>query len=238
VLISLILAWTDVIKWLDFLTYCSYVKLTITLIKYVPQVRLWRLLKKTIIQWNSVVNFKIFLLKWGLAEMNVVKNVYSRIPINVPAFYVHWQWSRANNLLSLRFSFCNSRVKFLLFQIPVLPKEDVIEVSLYKRSKSICWYLWIVLIYALHLSFLMIIDVQRHKPVSLIINVQWHSPSLSCNMYKFFPFTVRGLCLILSKMPLLWLYRIYHMNLNGDLSPVRINENFMTMITCLSFQVI
>lgn len=37
VLISLILAWTDVIKWLDFLTYCSYVKLTITLIKYVPQ---------------------------------------------------------------------------------------------------------------------------------------------------------------------------------------------------------
>jgi len=37
VLISLILAWTDVIKWLDFLTFCSYVKLTITLIKYVPQ---------------------------------------------------------------------------------------------------------------------------------------------------------------------------------------------------------
>lgn len=37
VFISLILAWTDVIKWLDFLSYCSYVKLTITLIKYVPQ---------------------------------------------------------------------------------------------------------------------------------------------------------------------------------------------------------
>jgi len=37
VFISLILASTDVIKWLDFLTYCSYVKLTITLIKYVPQ---------------------------------------------------------------------------------------------------------------------------------------------------------------------------------------------------------
>jgi len=45
VLISLILAWVDVIKWLDFLTYCSYVKLAITLIKYVPQVRFLRFLK-------------------------------------------------------------------------------------------------------------------------------------------------------------------------------------------------
>jgi hypothetical protein len=40
VVISLILAWTDVIEWLDFLSYCSYVKLAITLIKYVPQVKL------------------------------------------------------------------------------------------------------------------------------------------------------------------------------------------------------
>jgi hypothetical protein len=46
VLISLILAWTDVIKWLDFLSYCSYVKLAITLIKYVPQVRLLRFIKQ------------------------------------------------------------------------------------------------------------------------------------------------------------------------------------------------
>lgn len=38
--ISIILAGTDVIHWLDFLYYCSYVKLTITLIKYVPQVRI------------------------------------------------------------------------------------------------------------------------------------------------------------------------------------------------------
>lgn len=37
--ISLILASTDVIHWLDYLYYCSYVKLTITLIKYIPQVR-------------------------------------------------------------------------------------------------------------------------------------------------------------------------------------------------------
>ncbi|CAH1974836.1 unnamed protein product [Acanthoscelides obtectus] len=37
-LISMILAAVAVFHWLDFLYYCSYVKLTITLIKYVPQV--------------------------------------------------------------------------------------------------------------------------------------------------------------------------------------------------------
>jgi len=37
VFISLILTLTNVIEWLDFLMYCSYVKLGITLIKYVPQ---------------------------------------------------------------------------------------------------------------------------------------------------------------------------------------------------------
>ncbi|VEN63495.1 unnamed protein product, partial [Callosobruchus maculatus] len=36
--ISVILAAVAVLHWLDFLYYCSYVKLTITLIKYVPQV--------------------------------------------------------------------------------------------------------------------------------------------------------------------------------------------------------
>jgi len=35
--ISLILSFTSVITWLDFLYYCSYVKLGITLIKYIPQ---------------------------------------------------------------------------------------------------------------------------------------------------------------------------------------------------------
>lgn len=36
--ISVVLSACDVIHWLDFLYYCSYVKLTITLIKYIPQV--------------------------------------------------------------------------------------------------------------------------------------------------------------------------------------------------------
>lgn len=39
VIIFAILAATDVFHWLDFLYACSYIKLTITLIKYIPQVR-------------------------------------------------------------------------------------------------------------------------------------------------------------------------------------------------------
>ncbi|ENN75380.1 hypothetical protein YQE_08155, partial [Dendroctonus ponderosae] len=35
--ISIVLSGCDVIHWIDFLYYCSYVKLTITLIKYIPQ---------------------------------------------------------------------------------------------------------------------------------------------------------------------------------------------------------
>lgn len=38
-LVAMILCFADVLIWLDFLYYCSYVKLGITLIKYVPQVR-------------------------------------------------------------------------------------------------------------------------------------------------------------------------------------------------------
>lgn len=38
-LVTLILAGTKQITWLDFLYYCSYIKLAVTLTKYVPQVR-------------------------------------------------------------------------------------------------------------------------------------------------------------------------------------------------------
>lgn len=37
--VFLILGGTGVIHWLDFLYYCSYIKLSITLIKYIPQVK-------------------------------------------------------------------------------------------------------------------------------------------------------------------------------------------------------
>ena len=36
--ISLILSFSSVLKWIDFLYFCSYVKLFITIIKYMPQV--------------------------------------------------------------------------------------------------------------------------------------------------------------------------------------------------------
>lgn len=38
-LVTLVLAATKQITWLDFLYYCSYIKLAVTLIKYVPQVQ-------------------------------------------------------------------------------------------------------------------------------------------------------------------------------------------------------
>lgn len=38
-LVTLALAGTRRISWLDFLYYCSYIKLAVTLVKYVPQVR-------------------------------------------------------------------------------------------------------------------------------------------------------------------------------------------------------
>lgn len=39
IVVFLILAGTNTVHWLDFLYYCSYIKLSITLIKYIPQVR-------------------------------------------------------------------------------------------------------------------------------------------------------------------------------------------------------
>ncbi|GLV35873.1 Cystinosin [Carabus blaptoides fortunei] len=50
-LISMILAASSVIHWLDFLYYCSYVKLTITLIKYVPQAYM-NYMRKSTVGWS------------------------------------------------------------------------------------------------------------------------------------------------------------------------------------------
>lgn len=38
IVVLLVLVYLQKIVWLDFLYYCSYIKLTITLIKYIPQV--------------------------------------------------------------------------------------------------------------------------------------------------------------------------------------------------------
>ena len=57
ILISMILAIVTTIKWLDFLYYCSYVKLSITLIKYVPQA-FYNYKRKSTVGW-SIGNAKV-----------------------------------------------------------------------------------------------------------------------------------------------------------------------------------
>ncbi|CAD1471977.1 unnamed protein product, partial [Heterotrigona itama] len=51
IFISMILAIVAVIMWLDFLYYCSYVKLSITLIKYVPQA-FYNYKRKSTVGWS------------------------------------------------------------------------------------------------------------------------------------------------------------------------------------------
>lgn len=51
VLIILILAFTHILPWLDFLQYCSYVKLGITLIKYIPQAYM-NFRRKSTVGWS------------------------------------------------------------------------------------------------------------------------------------------------------------------------------------------
>jgi LCT (Lysosomal Cystine Transporter) family transporter len=75
VLISLILAWTDVIKWLDFLTYCSYVKLTITLIKYVPQAYM-NYRRKSTEGW-SIGNILLDFTGGILSMLQMILNAYN-----------------------------------------------------------------------------------------------------------------------------------------------------------------
>jgi len=59
VVIILILAFTHVLQWLDFLQYCSYVKLGITLIKYMPQAYM-NYRRKSTVGWsigNIILDF-------------------------------------------------------------------------------------------------------------------------------------------------------------------------------------
>lgn len=51
ILISAIISACGILHWLDFLYYCSYVKLTITLIKYVPQAFM-NFKRKSTIGWS------------------------------------------------------------------------------------------------------------------------------------------------------------------------------------------
>lgn len=73
--ISIILAGTDVIHWLDFLYYCSYVKLTITLIKYIPQAYM-NYKRKSTIGW-SIGNILLDFTGGMLSMLQMIVNAWN-----------------------------------------------------------------------------------------------------------------------------------------------------------------
>nr|CAD7407029.1 unnamed protein product [Timema cristinae] len=74
-LISLIIAATEVITWLDFLYYCSYVKLAITLIKYVPQGWM-NYQRKSTLGW-SIGNIFLDFTGGMLSMLQMILNAYN-----------------------------------------------------------------------------------------------------------------------------------------------------------------
>ncbi|XP_003424835.1 cystinosin homolog isoform X1 [Nasonia vitripennis] len=75
VLISVILAILHVIQWLDFLYYCSYVKLAITLIKYVPQA-FYNYKRKSTVGW-SIGNIFLDFTGGVLSMLQMILNAYN-----------------------------------------------------------------------------------------------------------------------------------------------------------------
>ncbi|XP_065371333.1 cystinosin homolog isoform X1 [Calliphora vicina] len=75
VIISCGLAAGNVIHWLDFLYYCSYVKLTITIIKYVPQA-LMNYRRKSTIGW-SIGNILLDFTGGTLSMLQMILNAYN-----------------------------------------------------------------------------------------------------------------------------------------------------------------
>ncbi|KAL3269908.1 hypothetical protein HHI36_008965 [Cryptolaemus montrouzieri] len=72
---STILTFTKVIQWLDLLYYCSYVKLTITLIKYVPQAYM-NYKRKSTIGW-SIGNIFLDFTGGTLSMLQMILNAYN-----------------------------------------------------------------------------------------------------------------------------------------------------------------
>ncbi|XP_046744120.1 cystinosin homolog isoform X2 [Diprion similis] len=75
ILVSVILAGVDTIKWLDFLYYCSYVKLAITLIKYVPQA-FYNYKRKSTIGW-SIGNIFLDFTGGMLSMLQMILDAYN-----------------------------------------------------------------------------------------------------------------------------------------------------------------
>lgn len=75
ILISLILSFHNTIHWLDFLYYCSYVKLSITLIKYVPQA-FYNYRRKSTVGW-SIGNIFLDFTGGILSMLQMILNAYN-----------------------------------------------------------------------------------------------------------------------------------------------------------------
>ncbi|XP_014479673.1 PREDICTED: cystinosin homolog isoform X2 [Dinoponera quadriceps] len=75
ILISLILSFVKIIQWLDFLYYCSYVKLSITLIKYVPQA-FYNYRRKSTVGW-SIGNIFLDFTGGILSMLQMILNAYN-----------------------------------------------------------------------------------------------------------------------------------------------------------------
>lgn len=74
-LISLILSLAKTIQWLDFLYHCSYVKLSITLIKYVPQA-FYNYRRKSTVGW-SIGNIFLDFTGGILSMLQMILNAYN-----------------------------------------------------------------------------------------------------------------------------------------------------------------
>ncbi|KYN44793.1 Cystinosin like protein [Trachymyrmex septentrionalis] len=75
ILISLILSSVKTIQWLDFLYYCSYVKLSVTLIKYVPQA-FYNYRRKSTVGW-SIGNVFLDFTGGILSMLQMILNAYN-----------------------------------------------------------------------------------------------------------------------------------------------------------------
>ncbi|XP_076162915.1 lysosomal cystine transporter cystinosin isoform X2 [Ptiloglossa arizonensis] len=75
VILSLILATVKVLAWLDFLYYCSYIKLCITLIKYVPQA-FYNYKRKSTVGW-SIGNIFLDFTGGILSMLQMILNAYN-----------------------------------------------------------------------------------------------------------------------------------------------------------------
>lgn len=71
----MILAISEVINWLDFLYYCSYIKLIITLIKYVPQA-FYNYKRQSTIGW-SIGNIFLDFTGGVLSMLQMVLNAHN-----------------------------------------------------------------------------------------------------------------------------------------------------------------